>query len=85
MCVCVYVCMCVCMYVCMCVCVCVCVYVCSLIVREQINRFAPNFACLFFRPARDFRKVKTPENVSRVPVPVRVVPVPRKLITLKEQ
>jgi hypothetical protein len=38
-------------------------HVCSILARERIHRFAPNSACLFLRPGREHRKVKTPERV----------------------
>jgi hypothetical protein len=63
--------------------VCLCVY--SLIAWERIHRFAPNLAWLFLETKKRFWEGQNSEKLSWVPVPVRAVPVARKLSTIEER
>jgi hypothetical protein len=60
-------------------------HVSSLIPRERIHRLQKTWHAYFLRPGRDFRKVKTPGEVTWVRVPVRAVPVVRKLSKIEER
>jgi hypothetical protein len=53
-----------------------CVYVCLLIAQERINRFVPISACLFLETRKIIQKDKNSKKLSKVKVPVRVVPPP---------
>jgi hypothetical protein len=57
--------------------------VCSLIARERANRTSPNLAWLLRGPGRGSNSVKTPAKMSRVPFPMRAVPVAQKLTQQK--
>jgi hypothetical protein len=71
--------------VCVCASVRLCVCVCSVLTRERINRFAPNLACLFLKTRNKTQKGQNSGKMSRVRVPVRAVPVARKLSTTEER
>jgi hypothetical protein len=53
--------------------------------RERIYRFVPNLACLFLQTSKRTEKGQNSEKLSWVRVPLRVVPVPRKLSTTEER
>jgi hypothetical protein len=59
--------------------------VCSLIARERIHRFSPNFAFLFLETKKRIYEGQTPKMCSEFRVPVRAVPVARKLRTIEER
>jgi hypothetical protein len=59
--------------------------VCSLLARDRIHRFVQTLACLFLETSKRTQEGHHSGKLSRVWVPVRAVPVARKLSTIEER
>jgi hypothetical protein len=60
-------------------------FVSSLIAREWINIFSRNLVCLFLKTRKRAQEGQNTGKVSRIRVPVRAVPIARKISKIEER